>query len=131
MVSREAFLASVFAGAVLLGCGSATGDDCAGEGVYAVKVEIVDSLTGAPLAYRSSLIIRDGAYVDSVPFRWAAVDSARVNYLDAGPDREGTYNVTVRRAGSQVWTRNGVRARRENGCNVKQAQLRARLQPTN
>lgn len=113
---------------ILLGCESST-EDCAGVGAYAVRANIADSITGAPLAYRASLIIREGTFVDSVPFPRMAADSATVGYIETGLDRAGTYGVTVRRQGSRVWTRDGVRAFRENGCNLKQAVLTVRLQP--
>jgi hypothetical protein len=105
-------------------------EDCSLVGVYAVRATITDSITAAPLAHRASLIIRDGAYVDSVPWSGTPTDSAQLDFLIAGPDREGTYDVTVRREGWRVWTRADVRAPREKGCNVKQAQLTVRLQRT-
>ena len=125
---QSALVVASVAGAILLGCESSTGD-CAGEGVPSVRADITDSVTGAPLAYRSSLVIRDGLFVDSVPYQYRQVDSATFGYIEAGNDREGTYSVTVRREGSRAWTRNGVRVSRNNGCNLKQAVLTVRLQP--
>lgn len=116
------------AGAIVLGCESSTGD-CLLEGFPAVRANITDSITGRPLAYRSSLIIREGAYVDSVPFSSTVADSGTLLFIDAGISRAGTYNVTVRREGSRVWTRDGVRASREDGCSLKTAELNVRLQP--
>jgi hypothetical protein len=110
------------------GCESSTGD-CSLLGVPAVRANITDSVTGRPLAYRSSLIIRDGAYVDSVPYASSAADSATVGFIDAGIGRAGTYSVTVRRDGSAVWKREGVRPSVENRCLLKSAVVNARLQP--
>lgn len=129
MILGIRLLAPLAAGVVVLGCQSSTGD-CAGEGAYAVRANIRDSASGAPLAYRSSLIIRDGPYVDSVPYRHPAADSATVGYIEAGLDRAGTYSVTVRREGSRVWTRDGVHAARPTGCGLRQAEVLVRLQPT-
>jgi hypothetical protein len=116
------------AGAVLYACNADQGD-CAGALGYAVHADITDSVSGAPLAYRASLIIRDGSFVDSVPFNSTVVDSARVPTLLAGRDREGTYDVTVRREGSRVWTRANVTARRDRCGDLKGAVLTVRLQP--
>ena len=114
----------------LLGACHGSNEPCgAGSGHYAVVAFITDSATGAPLAYRSSLIIRDGFYVDSVPFRSTVADSARGSTLLAGFDREGTYAVTVRREGSRVWTRDNVRATRDRCGELKEAELQVRLQP--
>ena len=128
MRSRIERCVACAAGAILLGCESTTGD-CSTEGIAAVRASITDSLTGAPLAYRSSLIIREGTYVDSVPYRLTAAESASVGFIDAGNDRPGTYAVTVRREGSRVWTRAGVSAFKEDGCRLNQAVLTVRLQP--
>jgi hypothetical protein len=115
---------------VLLGACQGSSEPCGAATLNSAVVAIItDSITGAPLAYRSSLIIRDGAYVDSVPFNSTVVDSARVSTLLAGLDREGTYAVTVRREGSRVWTRDNVRASRDRCGELKEARLQVRLQP--
>lgn len=111
---------------VLVGCTEP--NSCIGEGIFAVRANITDSLSGAPLAYRASLIIRDGAYVDSVAFPGSVADSALLGFIQAGSGRAGTYTVTVRRDGSRVWTRADVRVT-SDGCEVKQVQLTVRLQP--
>ena len=113
------------AGGVVSGCTEP--NRCIGEGVFAVRANITDSLTGAPLAYRSSLIIRDGAYVDSVAFPGSVADSALLGFIQAGAERAGTYSVTVRREGSKVWTRAGVGVTTD-GCEVRQTELTVRLQ---
>ena len=56
-------LAALTATAALSACSN---PDCIVIARYAVGANITDSTTGAPLGYRASLIIRDGAYVDSV-----------------------------------------------------------------
>ena len=122
-------LAFLLASTAVIGCESAT-EDCAEVGRPAVRAHIRDSVTGRPLAYRASLIVRDGAFSDSVPYQASALDSATFDFIDAAIGREGTYTVTVRREGSRVWTRNGVRAHREDGCRLESAELTVRLQPS-
>ena len=100
---------------------------CAGEQGYAVQANISDSAAGRPLAYRSSLIIREGTYVDSVS--GTSGDSATTAFLLAGRDREGTYDVTVRREGSRLWTRGNVRANRDRCGDLQGSELNVRLQP--
>jgi len=112
--------------AAALGCDDDQGP-CAGEQGYAVQANITDSATGRPLAYRSSLIIREGTFVDSVSGTLG--DSATTTFLLAGRDREGTYDVTVRREGSRVWTRANVVAKRDRCGDLQGSELNVRLQP--
>ena len=123
---RAVQLVGLFAvGVLATGCDRST---CAGVGQPAVRAHIRDALTGAPLAYRSTLIVREGTYVDSVPYPNPAVDSATVDYIDAAWDRSGTYSITVRREGSRVWTINHIRTEKD-GCEFDNAEFTVRLQP--
>ncbi len=113
----------------LSACSSPAGD-CNPIDLYAVEANITDSISGTPLGYRASLIVRDGAYVDSVSSSDDPADSARTHFLAAGLDRDGTYQVTVRREGWRVWTRQDVQVSRD-GCGVlNSAELTVRLQRT-
>jgi hypothetical protein len=111
---------------IMVGCeGDGT---CAGVGKPGVRAHIRDSVSGAPLGYRSTLIVREGTYIDSVPYRHSPLDSATIDYIDAANGRAGTYSVTIRREGSRVWTRTGVRAEID-GCDFDNAEFTVRLQP--
>jgi hypothetical protein len=121
-------IAAIVAMALLSGCVGSS-DPCAGDLEPAVMAFISDSATGAPLAYRSSLVIRDGSYSDSVAFDEPQRDSARVSLLVAGKNREGTYSVTVRRAGARTWTRENVKASRDRCGDLVAVRLTVRLQP--
>ncbi len=98
---------------------------CTDEGSFAVNVRVVDAATGASRADGATLVVREGAYADSMT---GGPGSPPV--LAAAPEREGTYEVTVRRAGYRDWTRSGVRVGRGGSCNgLRSALLTAELEP--
>lgn len=65
-----------------------------------------DARTNTQLTEGIVLIIRDGTYADT----------ARYPVLAAGPERAGTYDVRVQKAGYQEWTKQSVRVTRGGGC---------------
>lgn len=89
----------------------------------AVHITAVDSLSGANATPGSTMVIRDGAYSDSV------VAPELAPAMGLGVERTGTFDVTVRKPGYRTWTKTGVRV--DGGeCNVKTVSLLARLQPS-
>lgn len=92
--------------AAMLLCGSTTGcgvGACLTLPHPAVHAEVTDSVTGAPLAYRASLIVEGYRVYDST-FVGPRPDSLSVSWIrSAPPGRTGVYAVRVRRAGYQLW----------------------------
>jgi hypothetical protein len=120
----------ILAPLVALGCGeSVTGPVCNLVARASVAVTVEDSITGAPIAAGATLIVRDGAFVDSVSFPAGQLNAD--TWALATPnsyERAGTYDVTVRRDGYLQWEREDVEVRRAR-CGVSTVVLRARLQP--
>lgn len=113
----------------LAGCRAAT-SVCVEQPTAAIVAEIRDSLTSRPAAFRASLIIRQGVYVDSITDESSLADSANALTLVAGRDRPGTYDVVVRRQGYATWTQEGVVARAVGACGgVEAVHVRVNLQP--
>lgn len=111
-------------------CGdSVSGPACTDIARASVAVTVEDSITGAPIASGATLVVRDGAFVDSVSFPAGQLNAD--SWALATPnsyERPGTYDVTVRRAGYLQWEREDVTVRRAT-CGVATVVLRARLQP--
>lgn len=111
-------------GVLTLG-GCVPGFACDSLGAYAVNVEVQDSATGASIVRGATLVVRDGAYADSM-----RMESDMPPVLAAAAERPGIYEVLVRRPGYQTWTREGVRVRRGGRCNALQpVRLVAKLSP--
>lgn len=95
-VTRKHLLAlAVLLLPLLAGCA------CDQYGVVGLHVDIVDAQTRDPVR-DATLIVRDGDYIET----------------DSGPppfhaafERSGTYEVTIRVPGYEVWRRDGVRVR--------------------
>lgn len=102
------------------------GQACTTDVRPAVEVSLVDARTGAGLnANGATLIVRDGAFVDSVrvdfPFPTQVVGGVAW-------ERPGRYDVTLRKPGYREWQARGVRVGKDE-CHVKTARLEARLEP--
>lgn len=117
-------------GGALLGCQSVAEPargPCTADIRPAVDVRVVDSLSGAPLIGRTSLILLDGTFRDSM----TTSSDAATNYLRGTPlsyERAGTYVVRVRRSGYATWQRANVGVTADE-CHVQTVQIEARLQP--
>ena len=85
---------------------------CEGDemGAFGLQVEVRDGATGAPAAYEATLVIRDGAYADTVRGSelYAGLDASAQLYLPALFQREGSYDVEITHPGYRTWTRSGV-----------------------
>jgi hypothetical protein len=113
------------------GCGEATlsGVGCPEIARASIAVTVEDSITAAPIAAGATLIIRDGAFVDSASYPVGQLNANE--WALATPnsfERPGTYDVTVRRDGYLQWDREDVEVRMTD-CGVAPVVLRARLQP--
>jgi len=73
----------------------------------AFVVEIRDSLTNAPSAYRASLIVEGNGFYDST-YVGPPADSLAARDVISKPERAGTFTVRVRRVGYRLWERNGI-----------------------
>jgi hypothetical protein len=98
---------------------------CTPEFRAGVQVNVLDSITGAP-PESASLIVRSGAYVDSVGPE-AAFRTETFLSLGAAGERVGIYNVMVRSPGYLPWTRTGVQVI-EEGCHVRTVNFTALMQ---
>ena len=110
---------------VVAGCEGITfGRDCTAILVPAINVTVIDSITGESRERGSTVLARDGSFVDS---RVVPDDSTLAPFsIQLAHERAGTYVVTVSHAGYREWTASNVRVRDE-GCHVATANLVARL----
>lgn len=115
---------------MILGCSAITDPIvCTLEARPAIGVYIRDSISNQPIASGATVILADGAFVDStvVPAGDPAWDAYPVT-TQRTYERAGRYEVTVRRAGYSDWTRADVVVQRDE-CHVRTVTLTARLQP--
>ena len=101
---------------------------CTGNFVWGLHVTVQDSATGAPSASGAQLIAHDGVYADSSSFPPNRPDLDNQPLVGAG-EREGTYTVTVRKAGFVDWERTNVVVSADE-CHVRPVALTARLERT-
>ena len=116
------------------GCGILDPTVCTTEAVPAIRVEVVDSISGEPVRGPVRIVALDGSMsfeLDSQDvFVPPTVDPDTVVF---GPfylasERPGTYDVTVEAQGYGPWQRASVRVR-AGECHVRTAELTALLQP--
>lgn len=93
---------------------------CTMQFVYGISATVTDAATGADITPGSSLIVREGTYVDSVA-------AGPGSFLAAAGERAGTYEVTVRRSGYHPFSRSGVVVTRDE-CHVHPVRIEARLE---
>lgn len=96
------------------------GTICTMQFVYGISATVTDAATGTDITPGSSLIVREGSYVDSVA-------AGPGSFLAAAGERAGTYEVTIRRSGYQPFSRSGVAVTRDE-CHVHPVRIEARLQ---
>ena len=111
-----------------VGCSaSPSSPGCTMEFRYGLSVYVKDSLTGTSIASGASLVVRDGAFKDSVSHPSGAPELNALPLLTAG-ERAGTYQVSVSKPGYLPWSRSNVRIT-ANECHVNPASITALLQP--
>ncbi|MEJ7809134.1 MAG: hypothetical protein WKG32_01830 [Gemmatimonadaceae bacterium] len=121
-------LATLAAALSLAGCVGPFDSCGTDEGRDAVQVTVIDARTGGPPTARPTLVVTEGAYADTGR-AYDPLQGARL-ILSAGPERPGTYALTVTAQGYRTWARSGVRVRRGGRCDrLETVQLTARLEP--
>jgi hypothetical protein len=98
---------------------------CTEEARPALLVAITDSITGASSFSNVSVVARDGAYRDSV-FQLTYPGSPTSSQIPLVYERAGTYELTVRASGYQVWVHGGILVQRDQ-CHVVTVPIAARL----
>ena len=110
-------------GAWGVACSSPTVCDLSFE--YGMSIYVRDSASGAGLANGSTVVVRDGSFLDSLAATFTTPSDGP--FLSAG-ERAGTYTVTVLHNGYQTWTKAGVVVTR-GACHVNHIDVIVRLQP--
>jgi predicted lipoprotein with Yx(FWY)xxD motif len=125
-MSQRVLLPLAFAAVALIGGCETLGLACPDVGGFAIQVELRNAATGELVAGGATLVIRDGEYADSV----SVLDAQPPVVLSAGAEREGVYDVVVRKPGYQEWTQQDVRVGRGGACGrLSSAELTAELVP--
>jgi hypothetical protein len=123
MPSRICKLLIVAGTALLASCDVLTGPTCTSEARAAIIVDVLDSITNAPVGEGATITATNGLSVYSA-----------ITYEDfPGPyqlahEKDGDFRVTVEKSGYARWSRDGVRVTRGE-CHVHTVQLNALLQP--
>lgn len=89
-----------------------------------IQVTVQDSVTGAVAVSGARMLLRDGAFADTVEMY-----TPGRNTLSTPWERPGMYTVIVQKAGYKEWFRLNVRVIMENHCDTRPVFLTARLQP--
>ena len=110
---------------IVLSCDN-TPTVCTSIGAFAITAVVRDASTAGPAAFGATLVARDGAFADSATGLYSGSDERLATHLNVALDRPGTYDVTVRKAGYQSWTRQGVRVE-QGECRVEGRTLDVRL----
>ena len=117
--------AIVLAALIVQGCRFLNwGVGCTDQYVYAVTVEVQDSLTGGPPSATPAGFLRDGQYRETMRSY-----GDQYQFLEGGGERPGTYEVEVRADGYRPWRIEGVEAGHD-GCHVENVELLARMVPS-
>ena len=105
---------------IVQGCSfTGVGLACTDQFVYAVTVEVSDSLTGGLLSSTPTGILTDGQYRETMRLSPNQI-------LRGGGERPGTYDVAVRAEGYQAWRMQGVEVQHD-GYHVESVWLLARM----
>jgi hypothetical protein len=125
--------------ALALGSCDLGGTLCTAEVVPAIEVEVRDATTGAPAACNALLVVREGAFVDSVAASNVFDPSAPADStggcgrlpdllgLSGAEERSGTYSVRVEKPGYVTWERTSVRVPVDE-CHVRTARFDVALE---
>jgi hypothetical protein len=93
----------------------------------AVRVTVIDSVTGSPVMHGTRVRIRDGAFADSIT---TPADTTIAYWhgilFGTATERPGRYSVTVSHQGYADWSVSGVRVTK-NACGVIPVLVVARL----
>ena len=101
---------------------------CADPSAKLIFVHVFNGTSGAPVGSGATLVVRSGAYTDSVVAASSAADTAAL----AAADRPGYYVVSIRKTGFLTWTRDSVLVDKPSFCNnPTPVSLNAQLQVQN
>ncbi len=89
-------------------------------------VRVFDAVTEAPAAHGATGIAVDDEYQETLVN--LTPDDPAAERLQGADEREGTYTVSVAKAGYQPWVREGVRVS-GGDCHVRTVNLEAGLMP--
>lgn len=104
--------------------------DCHQEAVWAVRIEVVDSLTGSLMAHEATGVLVDGAYVDTMVIADFNEVMGSSRFLVGASERPGTYQASISAEGYLPWTRVLTAAPRgSSACHLRPAQAVARMAP--
>lgn len=118
-----------FVAVVPLSCGVLSSElTCTLNAVFGLRVNVVDSITGAPRAREAIAYARSGTYLDSAVGLPLSPSGVEFTALYLVKERAGVYDVTVQRDGYARWTQSGVRVRGD-ACHVRTTEVTARLRP--
>ena len=123
---RSLAVAALLLSGATLACGS---KQCLTLPAPEIQVDVRDSVTDAPAAYRASLILAGNGVYDST-FVGPGPDSLSVMSIRSSPPGQtGEYTVRGRRNGYQLWQQTGVHVE-DSGCaGALSVELPVRLQP--
>ena len=109
-------------------CDAVAPYSCTYRAEPAIVVEILDSVSGAPLAALATGVVRDGAFSDFLrPYAFHGSSDASMYSRKAAEERAGRYDVEVRLDGYRTWSASRVHVT-EGPCHVNTQTLSARLQ---
>ena len=108
------------------GCSSFTPIACTTDYRPGLTIEVRDARTNAPIAAASTIVIRDGDYVETLsnPVGGGGTDLSK----SGAYERAGTYSVQVSRAGYASQTFSGIVVTRDE-CHVIGRVIAAALAP--
>lgn len=116
------------------GCGLLDPTVCTTEAVPGIRVEVLDSITGAPVRGHLRIVARDGSETFEFDSRTEVVlppgidpDTLVFSPVFLAYEQAGTYDVTADAEGYRPWQRTDVRVRRGE-CHVQTAEVTALLQ---
>jgi hypothetical protein len=109
--------------ALAVGC-TEPGEVCTTDFVYSFSVQVLDSVTHAPVASDATLIWSQGTLRDSV-IAGSGPQADSVALVGPG-ERAGTFDLVVRKAGYQLWHRR-IDVERDR-CHVHRVAVMALLQ---
>ena len=108
------------------GCSSGTGPICTADYRPGLTIEVRDAKTNVPIAAASTIVIRDGSYVETLGI---TVEGGGNSLSKSGAyERAGTYSVEVSRAGYASLTLSGIVVTRDE-CHVIGRVVAAALTP--
>lgn len=119
---------------VTAGCGILGPSVCTLDVRPAIRVEVLDSISGDPVRGTMQIVARGGSATFEVdPNQFFFPPGVDPDTIAFGPfhlaqERAGTYSVAVEAEGYRPWQRDAVRVR-DDACHVRTVELTARLQP--